>query len=468
MINIFNTLSGKNELLIKPSSKRLKFFVCGPTVYDKTHIGHARTYIFFDVVKRYLAHLKYKVIYLQNITDVHDKITEKAKIENTKPIIVARKYEKDYKKTMKDLNVISVDKYARATDFIPQIVIQIKKLLSNSNAYIIKNDGIYFDLKTFSDYGKLSRRTAYQAEDAISRVDESVLKRNKGDFCLWKYFTGDLSEPNWKTEIGKGRPGWHIEDTAITEKIFGPQYDIHGGGVDLKFPHHEAEIAQQESASGKTPFVKIWMHTGALLVNGKKMSKSLGNFITVDEFLKKYSSQVLRLIVLSHHYRSPIDYTDELAIQHKTEWDGLSQFIHKLQQLDKISKNTKINKCSDEIRLLIDTTNDQFTKSIQDDFNTPEAIAAIHILISNLQSKLYSLSKYEYKILAEFIMDKLILLGFVIKNENIPIKMINLAKKRVLLRNNKQFIQADDLRNELNELGYNIEDTPNGALLSKK
>ncbi|MEK7195620.1 MAG: class I tRNA ligase family protein, partial [Patescibacteria group bacterium] len=252
-VKIFNTLSGKKEPLPKAPKQGLRLFVCGPTVYDYVHIGNARTFTVFDLFVRYLRGCGVKTYYLQNITDIDDKIISRAQKEGKNWKLISRKFEAVFRKNMKDLGNIFVDRYARATDFIPQIIKQVKTLIKKGCAYKIGGDGWYFDLKKFPEYGKLAHRTIEQAEDATSRIDSSGKKRNKGDFCLWKF--SKPGEPSWKTDLGDGRPGWHIEDTAITESFFGPQYEMHGGGVDLRFPHHEAEIAQQESASGKKPFV---------------------------------------------------------------------------------------------------------------------------------------------------------------------------------------------------------------------
>ena len=221
----------------------------------------------------------------------------------------------------------------------PEIIKQVQTLIDKGYAYKIDGDGYYFDVSKFKDYGKLAKRTLEQAQDGVSRIDESVGKKNKADFCLWKF--SKTNEPSWDSSLGKGRPGWHIEDTAITEKYFGPQYDIHGGAVDLKFPHHEAEIAQQEAASGKKPLVNIWMHAGFLLVDGQKMSKSLNNFITIDSFLKEYSPQVLRYLILSHHYRSPIDYTKDLVQSSKSALSAIQNFVFKLSLVKKPGEISK-------------------------------------------------------------------------------------------------------------------------------
>jgi len=302
MLKIYNTLSRKKEIFSplrqvrgKPKGKKVNLFVCGPTVYDFPHIGHARTYVVFDAFVKFLRQKGFKVFYLQNITDIDDKIIDRAKEKKITPKKLALLFEKEYLKDMKSLKVDSVTKYARATDYIKEIISQVKRLLDKSFAYQAK-DGIYYDISKFKNYGKLARRTILQAEDGVCRIDQAKGKRNRGDFCLWKLSKN--GEPKWESPFGWGRPGWHIEDTAICEKHFGFQYDIHGGARDLIFPHHEAEIAQMEALSDKSPMVKHWIHTGFLTVSDKKMSKSLGNFITIRDFQKKYPYRVLRLFVL--------------------------------------------------------------------------------------------------------------------------------------------------------------------------
>ena len=331
-MTIYNTLSGKKEPLPKPQpGKPLRLFVCGPTVYDHIHIGNARAYAVFDTLVKYLRYLGIKVFYLQNITDVDDKIIARANKEGRNWKAVASAYAASYKHILKKLHLTSVDAYAPATKYIPEIINQVKRLIARGHAYEIPDDGWYFNLKTFPDYGKLAKRTVEQAEDGVSRIDASGAKRNRGDFCLWKFSHAKSTpppkgygntkvpariigaEPAWWSPWGWGRPGWHIEDTAISEKYFGQQYDIHGAGRDLMFPHHEAEIAQQESISGKKPFVKIWMHVGFLTAKGgKKMSKSLGNFITAPDLLARVHPNVFRFAIAGAHYRSPFEYTTEL------------------------------------------------------------------------------------------------------------------------------------------------------------
>ncbi len=391
-MHLYNTLSGKKEEL-QNTGQRINMFVCGPTVYDYQHIGNGKTQIAFDLFVRYMRSAGWNIFYLQNITDIDDKIIARAKAKGVAPERLAEEFYNIYREDIKALGIGSVTKYAKATKYIKQIVDQVKTLLDKGYAYKIE-DGYYFNIKKFADYGKLSNRTTEQAEDGVSRIDESVSKINKGDFCLWKFHdesANDPSEPYWNTTLGKGRPGWHIEDTAITEKFFGPQYDIHGGGLDLKFPHHEAELAQQEAASGKTPFVKFWMHSGLVSVDGTKMSKSLGNFITIRDFLKKCSAETFRYIVLMHHYRSPINYTGNLQAQAEEALRTIKEFVAKLEFV-KLKNSRKPVANNETVEDLIRETDNRFRIALDDDFNTPNALAQIFELLANIQNKIWTLS----------------------------------------------------------------------------
>ncbi|MFH1762261.1 MAG: cysteine--tRNA ligase, partial [bacterium] len=313
-LKIYNTLSGKKDPFKPIKAKKVSIFVCGPTVYDYSHLGHARTYIAFDCFVKYLKHIGYNVFYLQNITDLDDKIIARAREKGVPPKDLALAFEKEHFKAMKTLGISSVSKYARATSYIKEIISQVKRLEEKGYAYKIESDGIYYDISKFKNYGKLAGRTALDAEDSVSRIDYSKDKRNRGDFCLWK-FKQQEEEPSWKSPWGQGRPGWHIEDTAITEKFFGAQYDIHGGARELIFPHHEAEISQMEAISGKRPMAKYWMHGGFLTVNGQKMGKSLNNFITLPDILSRCPANYLRFFALKSLWRSPVDYSESVMIE---------------------------------------------------------------------------------------------------------------------------------------------------------
>lgn len=475
-IKVFNTLNQKETAL--PSKKKLNLFVCGPTVYDYSHLGHARTYIFFDFFVKLLKKTGYDVFYLQNITDIDDKIINRAKETNQNPLKLANTFFKAYLKNMKDLEIDSVNLYARATKFIPQIVKQIQVLIQKDYAYKIENDGYYFNIKKFKDYGKLSKRTIAQAEDAISRIDNSILKINKGDFCLWKFPSKEKQEklkkiesnkkfvildfePLWKTNLGWGRPGWHIEDTAIAMHYFGNQYDLHGGGIDLKFPHHEAEIAQAESISNKKPYVKIWMHTGQLMINNQKMSKSLGNFITINDFLKKYKPIVLRFLVLMHQWNSPLNYSND-SIQ--TALGGLQNIFETVKKLELLISQKKFGKKN----IFIQKQILKFNKALENNLNTPEALSVIFEINKIINTNLLNLNQKSAFNLYNNIKNCLNLLSLNLPNPKISFKIQALIKKREKFRGNKQFMQADQLRNKIFQLGYIVEDSALGPIVFPK
>ena len=445
-MRIYDTLSGEKKELVQPKEpeKALNLFVCGPTVYDHPHIGNARTFVFFDMFVKYLRSQGMKVFYLQNITNVDDKIIQRAIDEGTTWDAIAERYEKSFMEYNRRLGITNVDTFARSTEFIPQVIDQVKTLIKKGHAYKIENDGWYFDLKTFPQYGKLSRRTMDNAETSVeqgtSRVDNSDKKRNAGDFCLWK-FTKDVHEPSWQTDLGAGRPGWHIEDTATTEHFFGPQYDIHGGALDLKFPHHEAELTQQEAASGRTPFVNFWMHAGFLTVNGQKMSKSLGNFTTIDDVLKKMTADEFRMMLLMHHYRQPLDLTEQAITMAKDALHYLRvRILNSPFAKGSTAQPGGISASDKELK-------QEFELAMNDDFNTPRAIAALRQTND-----------------PEFIVSALESLG-ITATPHIPENVQKLVKARELSRASKQFADSDALRKQIEQLGYVVEDTPAGPLV---
>ena len=483
MLKIYNTLSRKKEVFRPRKAKKVNIFVCGPTVYDFPHLGHARTYISFDAFVKYLRQKGFSVFYLQNITDIDDKIIARAKEKKTTPKKLAKLFEKEYMKDMKSLKVDSVTKYARATDHIKEIQSQVKRLLDKGYGYKIE-DGIYYDISKFKDYGKLSGRTMIMAEDAVSRIDETKGKRNRGDFCLWKY-AKSLSElparstrkgtyeyePSWPSPWGYGRPGWHIEDTAITEKYFGPQYDIHGGAKDLIFPHHEAEIAQIEAISGKKPMVKYWFHTGFLTVKGEKMSKSLGNFITVRDFLKENSPRFLRFLVIKNHYRSPIDYNEKLISQTKKEIERIDEFVTKLKtQSSKRKAKTQNLKL---IKTLVLKTQKEFEEMMDNDFNTPKALASLFELINRGNSLLDQnlIAQDDAKDILEFLRKIDGFLNFIFwkkPKEKIPENILKLVEKREKCRKQKNWKAADEVRESIKKLGWWVEDTKEGSKIKRQ
>lgn len=478
---IYNSLSGKKEKISPPpKGKELKLFVCGPTVYDEPHIGHARTTVSFDIIAKFLRTEGFSLNYLQNITNIDDKIINRAKEHNENPFILAERFEGAYMDAMKMLGVDSVTTYARASDHIPEVIKQVHTLIQKEYAYRIEGDGYYFDIEKFEDYGKLSKRTALQAEDSISRIDEGIEKRNKGDFCLWKFVdvrnTKNISEyvlvngePAWNSPFGWGRPGWHIEDTAITEKYFGPQYDLHGGGIDLKFPHHEAEIAQQEAASGKKPFVRFWLHTGFVSIDGQKMAKSKKNFISVPEFFKKNGSDneitknIFRMLVASHHYRSPMNFSWELFEQARVRTSSIVEFVTKLEFI----KNSK--KIDENENTIIDgeKIEQDFYDAMRDDFNTPLALGVLFSEINRISPYMFSLNKKDIDSFIHAVEKCLHIIGISIPRSIVPERVTHIMEERELSRAHKQFAHADTLRKEIEELGYEVEDTPLGPLVLK-
>ncbi len=461
-MQIYNTLTKQKDDFLPPGSK-VRMFVCGPTVYDYIHVGNARTYTIFDMAAKYLRYRGYEVEYIQNITDIDDKIIARALNLKLDPLDYAKDYTDLFLEDVKKLGINSVSHYEPATKNIEQVIKQVKTLIEKGNAYKIENDGWYFDLKTFPEYGKLSGRTIEMAEDGVSRIDESPDKRNRGDFCLWKFSKPE--EPGWDSELGYGRPGWHIEDTAITEKFFGPQYDLHGGGADLIFPHHEAEIAQQESASGLKPFVRYWMHAGLLVNKNQKMSKSLGNFMILREALKKYSPEVLRFYFLSSHYRSPLDYSEELLKQSEAATNRLVEFIIKLHELSKLNIN-KNDSAVDKLK----TLKEKFITEMDDDFNTPSAIARLFDFVkeTNTLIDMEQLSSASAAQIVETFNNFNKVLGIIPeKLQEIPTEIQNLVNDRADARKRKDFAGADELRKQIKNLGYEIEDTTYGPLIKK-
>ncbi len=455
---IHNTLTGKDELF-KKSKKPLKMFVCGPTVYGQVHIGHARVEITFDMFARYLREAGYGLFYLQNITDVDDKIIARAKEEGISPVALARHWEKDYMACMKDLRVTSVDRWARASAFIKEIQEQILRLIAKGYAYETEN-GVYFEVRKFVDYGKLSG----QDLDAVRphyRIEPDTLKKDPLDFALWKRTSKD-DGISWKSPWGEGRPGWHIEDTAITEKLLGQQYDIHGGGLDLKFPHHEAEIAQQEAASGKKPFVRAWMHVGLVTVKDEKMSKSLKNFLTVEDFLKKYSVDILRFMVLSAHYRSPLNYSESLVEQSRAALSTVNEFLGKL---DSVAVSGRAGAVSRAVTGAMAKCEKAFATAMEADFNTPQAVGALFSFINGYGASVWTLTRAESAAVRSFLLKKFSVFGLVFKSSAAPASVRALVRKREIARISKDFAAADAARAEIAKAGYAVEDTPIGPHL---
>ena len=463
MLKLYNTMTRRKEIFKPRQGNRVKLFVCGPTVYDYSHIGHARTYISFDVVVRYLKYCGFTVFYLQNITDLDDKILKRATELGSSPLELARRYEEKYLHDMKVLGVENVTIYARATEHIPEIIKQIEVLVERGYAYETDN-GVYFDELKFEDFGKLSKRNLEDLN--VHRIDPDSSKRNPGDFALWKKREKESNdEMIWDSPWGTGRPGWHIEDTAITDTYFGSQYDIHGGGLDLIFPHHEAEIAQMEASSGKKPMVQYWMHTGFLNVKGEKMSKSLGNFITITELLQEYSPEVFRFFVLSTHYRSPIDFSQGILQQSDKSLKRIYKLVETINEL--LDDDIMISMENDHmyINKLVEIRS-KFLDAMDNDFNTPDAFSSIFDLIRYVNKDITkkNISKNSLTKLKALIIEFGIILGFnfSLKQDHdhyLEEDLIELLNDvRMKLREKKEWELSDEIRTRLKDMDIVLED----------
>ncbi len=459
-MHIYDTLTKKKKVFRPRNKKRVEMFVCGITPYDSPHIGNLRSFLNYDMIANYLRKKGYKLTYIQNITDIDDKIIKKAQEENTTCKKISEKYFSELKQILKKLNINSVDKYAKATDYIDQIIKQIEVLIKKGYAYQSGGD-VFFDVTKFKEYGKLSGQKLSKLKKA-KRTEEDKNKKHPYDFALWK--AKKIREPFWNSPFGPGRPGWHIEDTAITQHFFGPQYDIHGGGIDLIFPHHECEIAQQEAASGKKPFVRYWVHSGFVNIKGEKMSKSLGNIIPASLVLEKYSPELIRFTLLSVHYRSPVDYSDKIF---KTAKNALEKIYEFSERLEKYKPKDEKKECK-----VIKNQIKSFFLSMDDDFNTPKAFAAFFNVIkkANLKIDKNTLSKKDIKNIKKFFSDFEDIFKIKTKKtktQKIPDDIKQLLKARQKAREEKNWNESDKIRDALLKRGWQVQDTKDGQIIKK-
>ncbi|MFH1238162.1 MAG: cysteine--tRNA ligase [archaeon] len=440
-LKIYNTLSKKLENF-KPIEKgKVKMYVCGPTVNDVPHLGHARQQITFDILRKYLEFCGNKVTFVSNITDIDDKIINKAKELGIEINDLTEKNLKAHKEDYKKIGVRKPDIQPKATEYIQEMINLVKKLEEKEYAYRIEDDGIYFNISKFKGYGKLSGQKIKDLK-AGARIKVKDKKRNKEDFVLWKF--SKLGEPKWKSPWGEGRPGWHIECSAMSEKILGLPLDIHGGGQDLIFPHHEDEIAQSEAAYGKK-LSNYWVHNGMVNVNNVKMSKSLGNFKTIKDLLLKYSGEIIRYFTISGHYRKPLDFSKEKLENIENSYNRLKNITSKLVDDGKINENY-INK---------------FKEAMDDDLNTSEALSVLWKLLRNTEAdgKYQTIKKID-EVLGLNLLKK--------ENISLPKEIQKLVLKRETSRKEKNFEKADKIRKDIEKKGYIIDDTPEGSKISYK
>lgn len=462
-LHVYNTLTKRKEKFEPINEGQVRMYVCGPTTYNYIHLGNARPIVVFDTVRRYLQYLGYQVTYVQNFTDVDDKIINKAQEEKSDPLTLAARYIDEYFQDADRLNVKRADVHPKVSEHINEIVNFVKELVEKGIGYEIDGD-IYFSVRKFAKYGKLSGRSV---DDLLAgaRIEVDARKKDPLDFALWK--KSKDGELGWSSPWGQGRPGWHIECSAMSCKYLGDEFDIHGGGSDLIFPHHENEIAQTESL-GEKSMAKYWLHNGFITVNHEKMSKSLGNFFLLREIFDKFDPMVVRFFLLSTHYRSPIDFDDErLQVAQK----GLARLKNAYTQLEHGLRNAGSSENGEKLIAATKTAQEQFVKAMDDDFNTALAIASLFDLARDINSY-FSEKEQDKEALAgakrvfENLMEVIGIDLSVEQGENSQVLeglMELIIEIRQNSRKNKDFTTADLIRDKLKELGVILEDTPQGA-----
>lgn len=462
-MKIFNTLSRQKEEFIPLEAGKVKMYVCGPTVYNLIHIGNARPMIVFDTVRRYFEYKGYDVNFVSNFTDVDDKIIKKAIEEGVDADTVSKRYIEECKKDMEAMNVKPATKNPLATEEICGMLDMIAHLIESGHAYAAKDGTVYFRTKSFDQYGKLSHKNLEDLQSGFRelKVTGEDEKEDPSDFVLWK--PKKEGEPYWESPWCDGRPGWHIECSVMSKKYLGDQIDIHAGGEDLIFPHHENEIAQSEAANGKE-FAKYWMHNGFLNIDNKKMSKSLGNFFTVRDISEKYDLQVLRFFMLSAHYRSPINFSADLMESSKNGLERILTAIDKLKGLEVTAKTEGLLEKEDKNQ--VNALVEKYEAAMDDDFNTADAISAIFELVKVSNSTTDEESSLEYVSLLKNTIEKLCdILGIITEKEEVILaeEIEAMIAARQQARKDKDFALADEIRGKLLDQGIVLEDTREGV-----
>lgn len=464
-MKIFNTLTRQKDEFQPINEGKVGIYVCGPTVYDYIHIGNARPMIVFDTLRRYFEYKGYKVNYVSNFTDVDDKIIRRANEEGVDASVISERYIEECKKDMASLNVKEATTHPKATEEIPDMIAMVETLIEKGYAYEV-NGTVYFRTRRFSDYGKLSKKNlddlrAGNRELLVSGEDE---KEDPLDFVLWK--PKKEGEPSWPSPWGDGRPGWHLECSVMSKKYIGDVIDIHAGGEDLIFPHHENEIAQSEAANDKE-FSRYWMHNGFLRINNEKMSKSLGNFFTVREIGEKYDLQVIRFFMLSAHYRSPLNFSAELVESSKNGLDRIRTAASRVEEA--IEKSIDASMLAEEAAMEEEIANyvKRFEDAMEDDLNTADAISIVFELVkfANTNVKVGASSKEFAQKVYDTLKQLLDILGINIKEEEVLLddEIEQLIAERQAARKEKNFARADEIRNLLTEKGIILEDTREGV-----
>lgn len=452
MLKLYNTLTRKKEIFKSIKKGSVSLYTCGPTVYNYIHLGNLRAFVFYDLVKRYLLYKKYKIKHVMNITDVDDKTIRDSQKEKKSLKEFTEFYTKEFLKDLQELNILKPDIMPKATEHIHEMVSLVKILLKKGYAYKANDNSIYFKIKKFKNYGKLAQLEKQNLQSNVRVSLDEYEKENISDFALWKAYDNSDGNVFWNTEIGKGRPGWHLECSAMSKKYLGIPFDIHCGGIDLVFPHHTNEIAQSEAAYNKK-FVNYWLHNEHLLVDGKKMSKSLHNFYTLRDLLaKNYSGKEIRFLLLSAHYKQKLNFT----------FDSLNSAKNTLEKIEEFMINIKDYKNSSPT--LIKKTKQKFENAMDDDLNISKGLAVIFDFMKEVNKK--QIGAGVRKLMLEF--DKVLGLNIdKIKQEKIPKRIYELVEKREKARKEKNYQEADKIREEIKKLGYYIEDSEQGIKIKK-
>lgn len=462
-MKIYNTLTRRKEEFVPIYENEVKMYSCGPTVYNYFHIGNARPFIIFDTVRRYLEYKGYKVNFVQNFTDIDDKMIKRANEEGITVKELAERFIKEYFVDAEGLGIEKATAHPKATENIDAIIELIKKLENNGFVYNVNGD-VYFNTKKFREYGKLSQQSLEDLELG-ARIDVDERKRDPMDFAVWK--AQKPGEPAWDSPWGKGRPGWHIECSAMANKYLGETIDIHSGGQDLIFPHHENEIAQSEAANGK-PFARYWMHNGFINVDNKKMSKSEGNFFTVRDIAQKFDYEVIRFFMLSAHYRSPINFSSELLEQAQNGLERIYNCVDNLLYLKEHAEDRELSEAEKEFQSKLLEVKGKFIEAMDDDLNTADAIAAIFDIVKEVNSNITANSNSSKEII-EFSHSLIRELGGVLgiaqkkKEDNLDSEIEELIELRQQARKEKNWKLADEIRDKLKNMGIILEDTPQGV-----
>ena len=491
---LYNSLTRKKEIFEPIEPGIVKMYVCGMTVYSDVHIGHARTYLAFDIIRRYFEYEGFKVNYIQNITDVDDKIINAANKERVDPLKYSERFANKCLEDLDKLGIRRAGDYPKASENINEMISMIQQILERGFGYIVDGD-VYFSVKKFKDYGKLSGQNVDEMKSG-ARIEPGEKKQSPLDFALWKQ--AKEGEPSWDSPWGKGRPGWHIECSTMSANNLGLPFDIHGGGMDLRFPHHENEIAQAEAATGKQ-FAKYWMHIGLLTVDGEKMSKSLGNIVNVKDLLKRWNPEVLRMFFAQAHYRSPPDFSEEALIKVKKSLERIYRLKEKLEGLSENIDILDENNLSKEEKKYLTTVEDfekNFKESMDDDFNTPKAFAAIFDFVNN-SNRFFDINQQINAALSKIALNSLIKICNVLTlfqekyrkqqsdanikklkelviqykiepKNNVEENIKTLLEIREQARMDKNWEKADEIRKKLLEIGFEVQDTIDGPVWMKK